>query len=323
MKKKYAIVAALTALVVLVSAAIPALAEDNTGATDVEADMVPGPALGIRAPSVTPVGEEVTITVFDRQTSEPAEGAGVWLVSLERARGLRADAANLAAVTDFESNISVHGEFIDWTDQNGQVTYTFREPGCYLLVAVKDAYSPGFTLIRARQTVKVLGIRAPRVAPVGEEVTITVFDRQVKEPVEGAGVWLMSREKAEEMKAEIAALRKDNASLQDYESIISLYGEFLGPTDVNGQVWWTPEEAGVYLLVAVKDGYFPGFTLIRAGSELTTDSTRMRNSARGTASLNSLHSVNRVRSAKPVHSMQPMPIKARARNGRANTDIIP
>ena len=83
MKKKYAIMAALTALVVLVSAAIPALADDNTGATDVEADVVPGPALGIRAPSVTPVGEEVTITVFDRQTSEPEEGAGVWLVSLE------------------------------------------------------------------------------------------------------------------------------------------------------------------------------------------------------------------------------------------------
>ncbi len=322
MRKKYAIMAALTALVVLVSAAIPALADDNTGATDVEADVVPGPALGIRAPSVTLVGEEVTITVFDRQTSEPAEGAGVWLVSLERAGGLRMDAVNLAAVTDFESNIGVHGEFIDWTDQNGQVTHTFREPGCYLLVAVKDAYSPGFTLIRARQTVKVLGIRAPRVAPVGEEVTITVFDRQLKKPVEGAGVWLVSREKAELLKAEIAAARQDDAGLQDYESIVGLHGEFLGPTDVNGQVWWTPEEAGVYLLVAVKDGYFPGFTLIRAGSELTTDSARVRNSARGLASLNSLRSVNRVRSANSVCSMQSMSIKARAHNGWADTDII-
>ena len=440
MKKKYAIVAALTALVVLVSAAIPALAEDTTGATDVEADIVPGPALGIDAPQVAGIDEEITITVFDRQTSEPAEGAGVWLVSWEKAGELRADVATLAAATNYESKIGVHGEFLGLTGGNGQVQHTFREPGFYLLVAVKDGHSPGFTLIRARQLVKTLGIRAPRVAPVGEEVAITVFDRQTKEPVEGAGVWLVSKEKAEELKAEIAALRADgaaeqdyesvvslhgkflgltgvngqvwwtpeeagiyllvavkggyipgftliragqvvkalgiraprvapvgeevtitvfdrqasepaegagvwlisrekaeelkaeiaalrkedsiSASEQDYESIISLHGKFLGLTGVNGQVWWTPEEAGIYLLVAVKDGYIPGFALIRAGSEPTTDSARVRNSAGDLASLNSLRSVFRVRSAKSMHSMQPMSIKARAHNGWANTDII-
>jgi hypothetical protein len=330
MKKKYTIVASLTALVVLVSAAIPALAADNTGATGVEADIVPGPALGINAPQVAGIDEEITITVFDRQTSEPAEAAGVWLVSWEKAGRLRADITTLsddgstaASITDYESNMGVHGEFIDWTDRNGQVMYTFKKPGCYLLVAVKDGYSPGFTLIRAVKPFKALGIRAPRVTPVGEEATITVFDRQTKEPVEGAGVWLVSGDKAEELKADIASFRADGAADIDYTSRLGVYGELIDETDENGQVTYTFEEAGIYLLVAVKDGYFPGFTLIRAGSKPTADSAGVRNSARGLASLNSLRSANRVRSAKSACSMQPTAAKARGHNGWANTDILP
>ena len=270
MKKKYALVAALTALVALVSAAIPALAQNEAQAVD--AEQASGPVLGIKSPGIAPVGEEVTMTVFDRQTTEAVEGAGVWVVSREKAGELEAEIASLsedgsaeASDSDYGSQLDVHGELVDWTDGSGLVTHTFDEPGLYLLVAVKDGYFPGFALVRATRSVKALGIRAPRVAIVGTDVTVTVFDRQTKGPVEGAGVWLMSRENAEGLRAEIAALREEGntaAAEQDYVDLVSAHGEFLDFTDQNGQVTHTFGEEGVYLLVAVKDGYFPGFAPI-------------------------------------------------------------
>lgn len=49
----------------------------------------------------------------------------------------------------------------------------------------------------SKPTVKVpdaLGIRASRVASVGEKVTITVFQRETRDPIKDAGVWALTRE---------------------------------------------------------------------------------------------------------------------------------
>jgi len=104
-----------------------------------------------------------------------------------------------------------------------------------------------------------LAILAPRIAPVGEEVTMTVFQRSTQDPVKDAGVWALTREEAEELKAEIARLREEGEK-PDYESLVSARGIFLGATHGNGQLKHTFTEGGWYLLVAVKEGYIPGRT---------------------------------------------------------------
>ncbi|NIO06701.1 MAG: hypothetical protein GTO40_01450, partial [Deltaproteobacteria bacterium] len=114
-----------------------------------------------------------------------------------------------------------------------------------------------------------LAIVAPRIAPVGEEISMTVFLRANQEPFPDAGVWALTREKAEVLKEELAALREGNnlaSSDTDLESIISVHGTFLGRTDERGKLYHAFDEAGHYMLAAVKKHYFPGFTGINIGT---------------------------------------------------------
>ena len=129
----------------------------------------------------------------------------------------------------------------------------------------KPDYLPGFAPIRIGTLPKALGIKAPRVAKTGEEVTMVVFERRTQSPVEGAGVWVVSRDNIDALKEQMAQLREGAVTADadvDYESLVSLVGEFIGLTNENGEVSHTFDEPGLYLLVAVKRGYYPGFAPI-------------------------------------------------------------
>ena len=94
---------------------------------------------------------------------------------------------------------------------------------------------------------------------------MTVTDRRTTEPVQGAGVWALTRDKMDSLQADLKALKEDTALAaeeKDYESLMDIYGEFLGRTNGSGQVNHVFEEKGYYLLVTVKPGYFPGWTAI-------------------------------------------------------------
>jgi len=232
-------------------------------------------ALVVEAPKTAPVGELVTIGVSDRNTGKPVEGAGVWVLSRDNALALNEEMAVLreeavsVADIDYSALVGIYGEFIDFTDENGEVEYAFDEAGWYLLVAVKPGCFPGFAPIRIGTPPRILGINAPRIAPVGQEVTIGVFERKIQSPVEGAGVWVVSREKIGILKAEIAQLKEGVRTAEndvDFEPLISLVGEFIDFTDENGEVQHTFEEPGLYFLVAVKRGYYPGFAPIQTRS---------------------------------------------------------
>ena len=232
-------------------------------------------ALGIKAPYNARVGEEVTITVFERGTQRPEANALVFAVSPVVAEALQAeitiireDTTVYAASIDYEELARRYGELIGITNEYGEVYHAFNQAGRYLLIAVKPGYLPGFTRIAIWPVVKALGIKAPDTAQVGEEVTIGVFERGTGEPVENAGVWALSRENAEIMKAEVAVLQEETATVDDidYEEMVGIYGEFIDWTDENGEVKYTFDEAGCYVLVAVKRGYFPGFRSIHIGT---------------------------------------------------------
>jgi predicted component of type VI protein secretion system len=274
MKKKWAaMITVIMAVMMLALTVTPTLAQ---GETESPLDVTPRQALGIKAPRVTSPGEEVTIHVFQRGTEEAVKDAGVWALTRENAELLKEELIGLReqgvkpADIDFESIVSGYSiYFLGYTNGSGQVKYTFEEPGGYLLVALKDQYRPGMARLCVREIPDALGIEAPRVAPLGEQVTIHVFQRGTEEAVKDAGVWALTRDNAELLKEELVGLREQGVKPADidFESIVSgLSIYFLGTTNGSGNVKYTFEEPGGYLLVAVKQNYIPGFSPIKIGT---------------------------------------------------------
>ena len=198
------------------------------------------PALAIKAPNVAAVAQLVTITVVERHTGEPVPRAGVWAVHV------KGENVETYAALDDENS-----QFLGWTDRNGNVFHRFREPGQYVLVAVKDGFVPGFAKI-AIKPLRALAVRAPDVAGVGQLVTITVVEKYIGIPIPKAGVWAI----------DVNDTKDATNDAEDYASLAEKFGQFLGWTDRNGNVFHRFTEPGKYILVAVKDGLVPGFAKI-------------------------------------------------------------
>ncbi len=110
-----------------------------------------------------------------------------------------------------------------------------------------------------------LAIIAPWVTATGQETSMRVFLRADQEPFPGAGVWAMTRNEANALRAEIDSLREAGSAAAvsaDYEAVVSARGIFLGWTGADGRLYHAFGEAGCYVLVAVEGGYHPGFTAI-------------------------------------------------------------
>ena len=229
--------------------------------------------MALDAPQKAQVNETVTMTVTQRGTGTAIENAGIWAFTKERAEefhteinSIRGSSDITAVDIDYESLANIYGEFLGRTNSHGQLDHAFSEEGGYLLVSVKRGYIPGRAGIRIGEpTFKALAIEAPKRARVGDEVTMTVTDRRTTEPVQGASVWALTRDKMDSLQADLKALKEDTtvtAEDKDYESLMDIYGEFLGRTNGSGQINHVFEEKGHYLLVTVKPGYFPGWTTI-------------------------------------------------------------
>jgi hypothetical protein len=241
---KKAILGTLASIIALAMLLPLAVAVGQPGVTS---DVTPEvrPALAIKAPEVAGVGQLVTIKVVEENTGKPVPRAGVWAVDVNDLQNETNDAGAYASIAE------KYGQFLGWTDRDGNVFHRFREPGRYVLVAVKDGFIPGFAQI-AVKPLKALAIRAPDVAGVGELVTITVYERYIGIPVPGAGVWAVDVNRIESARNDVEA----------YASLAEKYGEFLGWTDRNGNVFHRFSGPGQYVLVAVKDGLIPGFAQI-------------------------------------------------------------
>ena len=226
-------------------------------------------ALGIEAPRRAAPGAEITITAFQRITNDPVEDAGIWALTrneLETLKSelqaLRQDTSTAAEEKDYEAVVSVYGFLLGRTDEDGELDHAFEEAGGYLLVAVKRGYHPGFAPIGVYDIPNALAIRVPWVVPEGKEVTMAVFDRINQNPVEDAGVWVLTRDRMEVLREELQALKEDariTADERDYEALVGIHGDFIGRTDEDGELNHTFDEVGAYLLVAVKKSYIPGF----------------------------------------------------------------
>jgi hypothetical protein len=270
MKRKWQIIIGLAlALVMSLGIAAPAMAQDE-GEEAVGVSTFDG-ALAIIAPWTVPAGKEFTVRAFLREDQEPFPGANIWLIgknsiaAVKEELNLREDPAQAGLEADYDSILSRHGTHLGQTGPDGRLGCSIGQGGRYILVAAKSGYLPGFTHIFVRDTVNALGIKAPNRAKVNEPVTMTVFERITHHPVEGALVFAITRDNAETWKQEVQALREDTTiptADKDYEPLCQAHGLYIGTTDENGNLEYAFEEAGIYMLVAVKKGYFPGFTAI-------------------------------------------------------------
>ena len=172
MKKKWhSIMAVLLALVVLGSTATTALAESDE-------EMMASPrqfgkdGLAIVAPIWSPVGVEVSMTVFGRSTQDPVKDASVWALTRDNAEALKEKLDEIKAESDdsttaevdWESLASIYGFLLGTTHGNGELKYTFEEEGFYLLIALKEGYRPGRTGIAIKTPPEPI-IRQHKVAP--------------------------------------------------------------------------------------------------------------------------------------------------------------
>jgi len=251
--------------------------------------------LKIRVPSTAEVGEPVTITVVERYSYEPVANAAVYAKKIGEINApevisvvpsditdtmvikavpsvptntmvIRADTAPSADEVQYAAEIKESGIFIGYTNDRGQVVHRFGETGRCVLAALKDNYAPGIVRISITlASQRMLGIKAPRTAEVGRPVTITVVERHTQEPVAKAGVYALKMgeivssqpvEETIEPEADYVSEAEKNATL------VRQKGVFVGYTDRNGEVVHSFDETGRYLLVAIKDGYTPGFTHI-------------------------------------------------------------
>ena len=262
MKKWQAILGTMVALVMTASVPLSSLAQNEAAAA---AKPALSGSLAIVAPRSVPEGKEMSLGVFQRENQNQVPGAGVWALTREKAEEVKkaVSAQTAAADIDYEALLGSHGSFLGRTGGDGRLVHTFRESGQYILVAAKKGYIPDFSPLAVRGApVDVLVIKAPRMSPPGESVTISVTGKANGEPVEGAGIWALTREQAETLKSQIARVKPTDNSSVDTEAQLNTHGIFLGRTHGNGELKHTFTGEGTYVLVTFKQGYMPGFTAI-------------------------------------------------------------
>lgn len=248
--------------------------------------------LVIDAPNRAEPGEKITITVTENNGQDPVKDAGVWAVTRDAAESLKEEIAAAktsadptAIQTQIETSLNLHGIFLGMTNGAGKIQYAFENTGNYLLVTFKSGYLPGFKPIIIAPIPKVLAIDAPDRAKIDEKITITVTQRGNQDPVKDAGVWAVTREVADSLKDELAAIRAsgDPSTIQvQIENLLNAHAIFIGVTNGAGKVQYAFENSGGYLLITYKPGYWPGlkpiliFGNISAVSPVNTDSAAVK-----------------------------------------------
>ncbi|HEY77491.1 MAG TPA: hypothetical protein G4O09_00060 [Dehalococcoidia bacterium] len=268
MKKWSIIMAVVMALLLVAAIPLSALAQDSDDVTANPASRLRD-GLAIVAPLVAPVDTRISMTVFRCSDQEPVEGAGVWLVSREKIETLRQEVAALrdndaldAESDAYERLLDVHGTFLGRTDEKGKLWHSFDSAGRFVLVAVKRGYLPDSRPIAVGMLPRVLAIRAPWRAEVGKDITVAVYRRGTENPVGEAGVWAFTREDVESLKAAVSGIRESGDQVAIDAAVTEacdVHGIFLGTTDDNGKLSYAFENAGGYLLLARKPGFFPGW----------------------------------------------------------------
>ncbi len=217
------------------------------GATKIQVVGEAPNGLSIVGPDQVRAGQPASFKVFDRNTEQPVAGAGVF--------AFPPNIREVDLAFDDEPSPELvakwRGIFLGRTNDQGEVTHAFDQPGAYIIVAIKKGYTPGYTKLVVVHRAA-LGIEGPGEIEVGQTATFKVFERYNREPVANAAVFMIPNI----LERAITELQEDSGP----EILTRLNATLIGRTDENGTLTHAFQTAGRYTLVAVKRGYIPGMT---------------------------------------------------------------
>ena len=154
--------------------------------------------LQIKSPGSVDAGSSDTFTIVDKSTAMGIGSASLWALNIEDVKGTAESVWNGLAAGSAPGDVAEKyrgwakdkGILLGTSADSGEVTYTFKDPGRYLLVAVKDNYAPGFSQIKVGLTArKQLVVKAPQSAAIGQQIAIDVVENTSGQPVENATVY--------------------------------------------------------------------------------------------------------------------------------------
>jgi uncharacterized GH25 family protein len=224
--------------------------------------------LQIKAPGSAAVSENITIGVFERKTGKPVEKAAVYVlkykpvalpapVPTENGTATQKVLVRPSIAPDAGMVIKT-GVLAGYTDASGKMVYSFGEAGMFLIAATRDGYDPDLARIEvgASPAQDYLKLIAPATARVNQEITVKVLSRSGKgEP----GVKVYSIKNGDLPVVDNTTAAVSIAKPQLYAEYAVSLGTLVGTTDENGKFSCKFTEAGRFILVAVKDGFVPGF----------------------------------------------------------------
>lgn len=203
--------------------------------------------LGIKSRAESRVGDEVLFTVYEGDSGQVVSGAVVYAFP----SNLPIATAAIGNEIGYDLLNKWGGVLLGRTDGDGQLTYAFRVAGPRIIVATKQGYVPAVTkLLVVGESTSALTIRGTESVQVGDPVSYQVSLRGTGQPFSDAGVYAFPSNLRE------ADLAFDGDPSR--EALTRLKGIFLGRTDENGKIESSFAESGIYLVVAVKQGYVPG-----------------------------------------------------------------
>lgn len=268
------VLSAVLALTMILPAAAPVMADSEK---DDQAQPAAKAVLMVTNSNVVDVGQSVTITVSERHDHSPVAGAAVYAKKakdiqpiIAAARKLfrvnKVNANDVADTAQYVAEMQQGGILLGYTDDEGKVAYTFADSGTYVLIAIKDDYTPGFAKMNVTLgDQKKLGIKAPSSAEVDKPVTIKVIERNTGDPVAEAVVYALKIDNAKGYIPYEPPSDNGTTSTTAVERYVALAvqnGSLIGYTDNSSELVNTFTETGRYILVTTKDGYEPGFAHI-------------------------------------------------------------
>jgi hypothetical protein len=307
----------LIGMVMVLPAAAPAHADAAT------VNPIPSariPALMIKVTDTVEMGQPATITVFSRPSHETIAGAPVYAIKTSGRVG-PADPGNYTTLTgEFEAIMGSDGILIGTTGSDGTLSVVLTEAGRYWLIATKDGFIPGFARLQIKESDSKtrLILQAPTSSPAGQQVTIKVTYGISGQAVENATVSAFKTAKLSPTTMKPAPVPVENGTATqmiigrqapiviDAEQEDALAGRLgnkeitLGSTNSVGEVTYTFDDPGTYMLLVRKGGYLPGARRINIQPSTTSTSLEIKAAINLTTGQSSAIQVADKSSGQPV-----------------------
>jgi len=242
----------------------------GTGRINIQADTALKP-LDIVVVFNTISSQPASIQVTEKNSGQPVAEVAVYALKVENTKDVKQmppKANNGKAMANWVLNdadrVREKGALVGNTDSAGQVSYSFPSPGQYMLAAFKDGYATAVIRTSNIQPIsgKALVLKAPAEANAGESINVTVYDDNGA-AVNRAAVYSVRLDSVKEGPSLLKLLPSLTADVKrNYMSLLRNKSSLSGYTDENGQVAVTFAGPGIFLLLAVKDGFIPDFARI-------------------------------------------------------------